>query len=300
MTAVVLVHEGLDASLELEPGDDGAARPRGGGAPVVVVPRADRAALEVALATTPAAIALTVAPPAAAGVLAWALARGAARAVRIWDAAFDALDLASTARLLAPAVRRLAPDLVLAGARGLAGATGALPALLAAHLGWPLVEGALRLVPEGETLVAERRLPGGRREEVVALRPAVISVPADAAEPRYVSVAARRAAARRGHETWTPADLGLAAEAVQAGVRLRVVRLDWPRPRPRRTVSAASSGSAAERLRRLLGGPAAAPGTGAPAVPATGPGRLVEGDPRAIADRILAFLAQQGFVAKDP
>lgn len=303
MTAVVLVHEGLDVTLELEPGPDGAARHRGAGEPVIVVAPADRAALEWALAVARTVVALTVGPPGRAGVLAWALGRGAARAVRLWDESFDFLDLAGTAGLVAPAIRRLGPDLVLAGERGLAGATGALPALVAAHLGWPLVDGAVRLAAEGEELAAERRLPGGRREEVIAPRPVVVSVPADAAEPRYVSVRARQAAAGRGHETWTPADLGLEAQAVRAAVRLRVVRLDWPRPRPRRTARPAPASSAAERLRRLLGGAAAPPAVagpeGAEAAGAPGPGRLVEGDPRAVADRILAFLVQQGFVRPD-
>ena len=293
MIALVLVHQGLDVSVDLELGelgpDAGAVRHRGGDR-LLVTARADRAALEWALALTDRAVALTVGPPASGDVLAWALGRGATDAVRVWDAAFGELDLAAMARVVAAAVRRIGPDIVVAGEQGLAGATGALPALVAAHLGWPAVNGAIRLGREEGEIVAERRLPGGRREELAVPGPAVVTVVADSVEPRYVSVRARRDAARRGHEAWSLADLGLTTEAVRAAIRLRLGRVDWPRPRPRRTATAAPVRSAAERLRQLVGG-----GAGRPSPAATTESRLVEGDPRAVADRILAFLDQSGF-----
>jgi electron transfer flavoprotein beta subunit len=297
--ALVLVHEGLDVSTDLEitqPGPNGGVRHRGGDR-IVVTARADRAALEWALALADRTVALTVGPLDSAALLAWALGRGATEAVRVWDEALDELDLVAMARVLAAAVRRIAPDVVVAGERGLAGATGAIPALVAAHLGWPCVDGAIRLAREESEMVVERRLRGGRREELSAPWPAVVAVTADSVEPRYVSVGARRAAARRGHETWSLADLGLTPGTVREAVRLRLDRVDWPRPRPRRTAARAPAGparSAADRLRQLVGGGSAGANRSAPATPpASG---LVEGDPRAVADRIMAFLEQQGFV----
>jgi electron transfer flavoprotein alpha/beta subunit len=267
-----------------------------GGDRLVVTARADRAALEWALGLADCAVALSVGPPEAGNALAWALGRGAARAVRVWDEALDGVDLAAMARVVSAAVRRIAPDVVLAGERGLAGATGALPALVAAHLGWPCVDAAIRLAREEREIVVERRLRGGRREEIGVPCPAVIGVTADSLEPRYVSVRARRSAARRGHEVWSLAVLGLTPDAVRGAVRLRMERVDWPRPRPRRTAAAASAGpprSAADRLRQLVGGGAAG-GRSAPAAPS--PSGVVEGDPRSVAERIMAFLEQHGFV----
>ena len=302
MIALALVHQGLDASVDFELEELGQAsdpapraaargvRHRGGDRLLVTAP-ADRAALEWALVLTDRVVTLTVGPPPAAEVLAWALGRGATEAVRVWDAAIEELDLAAMARILTAAVRRIAPDVVVAGQRGLAGATGALPALLAAHLGWPLVDGAIRLGREDRELVAERRQSGGRREELALPCPAVVTVTADSIEPRYVSVKARRAAARRGHASWSLADLQLTTEAVRASVRLRLGQVDWPRPRPRRTAAAPLARSAAERLRQLVGGGAGRTS----AAPATSESRLVEGDPRAAADRILTFLEQNGF-----
>jgi electron transfer flavoprotein beta subunit len=295
--ALVLVHEGLDVSADLdlrEAGPDGATVGHRGGDRLVVTSRGDRAALEWALTVAGRVVVLTVGPPESEDVLAWALGRGAGQAVRIWDEGLDGLDLAAMARVISAAVPRIAPNVIVAGERGLAGATGALPALVAAHLGWPSVDGAIRLAREEQELVVERRLRGGRREELVLPSPGVITVTGDSVEPRYVSVRARRDAARRGHETWSLADLGLTGGTVRAAVRTRLDRVDWPRPRPRRPSTAAPVGpprSAADRLRQLVGGAAA--GRSAPATPAS---RLVEGDPRAVADRIMAFLEQHGFV----
>jgi electron transfer flavoprotein beta subunit len=294
--ALVLVHQGLDVSVDLAlgergergtPGPDASVGHRGGDR-LVVTGRGDRAALEWALAVADRVVALTVAPPASGDVLAWALGRGAERAIRVWDAALAELDLGAMAGVLAAAVRRIAPDVVVAGERGLAGATGALPALLAARLGWPAVDGAIRLGGEERMLVVERPRPGGRREELAVPCPAVVTVTGDSVEPRYVSVGARRAASLRGHETWSLADLELTPAAARGAVRLRLVQVDWPRPRPRRTATQAPARSAAERLRQLVGG-------GRPSATAAPESRLVEGDPRAVADRIMAFLEQNGF-----
>jgi electron transfer flavoprotein beta subunit len=252
---------------------------------------ADRAGLEWALALADEVVALTVAPPRAAALLAWALARGAHRAIRVWDDALAGADLAATARVVAAAAGQLEPGLVVAGERGLAGAGGMLPALVAAHLGWAWLDGAVRLGRDGDGVLGERRLARGRREEVLLPCPAVVGVAAGSAEPRYVSVRARRAAAGRGHEVWGLDALGLDPGALAAWTRLRVVRVDWPRPRPRRTATPGPPGSAAERLRQLLGGSATR--AAAPAADA-GP-RRVEGEPAAVADRILAFLVQNGF-----
>ena len=63
---------------------------------------------------------------------------------------------------------------------------------------------------------------------------------------------------------------------------------------PPAAAPAGAARSAADRLRQLVGGGRPAAGPGAPAAPpASG---LVEGDPRAVADRIMAFLEQHGFV----
>jgi electron transfer flavoprotein beta subunit len=292
MNAVVLLHDGLDPGIDVEPVAPAAARHRGGDDVVVLAP-ADRGALERALAL-PAHVTALALGPGGTRALAHALARGAARAVRVHDGALGEPDLAATARLAAAACRALAADLVLAGCRGLAGSSGMLPPLVAAWLGWPCLDETLSLDADGDELVAERRLPAGQREELAVTLPAVVSVTADAAVPRYVSVAALRRAEARGHETWDLAALGLSPDAARAWSRARVERLDWPRPRPRRTARVAPARPAAERMRALLGG-----GRPSGAAPAAGPAeaaRLVRAPAPEAAERILAFLRARGLI----
>jgi electron transfer flavoprotein beta subunit len=286
--ALVLVSQGLDARAPLEPGPDGAPRPRDGG--LVVANPADRAALEWALGLASEVVALAAGPPDWQPLLRRALARGARRAVRVWDPVLEGADAHGLARVLAVAVRRLAPGLVLAGERGLAGATGVLPGLLAAHLGWPCLDGALHVAAEADEVVIRRPLPGGRREEVGAMRPAVVSVSAASLEPRYVSVRRAEAIPWAAVEAWALADLELDPACVAAWRRLVVGPVDWPRPRAKRTQSGPSGLPAAERLRRLAGA-----GRGAAPSPA-GPSRLLEGDPGELADRLLAFLESRGLL----
>ncbi len=288
MTALVLLQHGLDVGLDVEPGPAGEVRHRDGRR-WCVANRADRAALEWALALADPVIALTVGPAAAEETLAHAVARGAARGIRIWDEALAEADLSAASRVVAAAVTALAPELLLAGERGLEGATGMLPALVAVRLDWPCAEGALRVAREPGAVVIERRLPDGRREEVAADCPAVVTVTAESVEPRYVSVGARRRAAGRV-ERWGLDRVGTTADAVRRLVRLAVDRVDWPRPRAKRTAQGAPTGSAAERLRQLGGEGRRGEASPDPA------SRLVEGTPAELAERILAFLDARGLL----
>ena len=146
--------------------------------------------------------------------------------------------------------------------------------------------------------MVERRLRGGRREELAIPCPGVVTVTADSVEPRYVSARARRDAARRGVETWSLADLGLA----RTDVRAAGAGFSWngstgrgrgPPDRRGRRAGARALGrrppSPAGRRRQSAPAPAMRP------PPASTRGCL-EGDPRAVADRIMAFLEQHGFV----
>ncbi len=152
---------------------------------------ADQAALEWALRLAEAwgarVIAATAGPPGASSVLELALAAGAGRAVRV-DLARDCPS-AAVARSLAPALS--ACSFVLCGDWSLDRGSGSVPAYLAAELeaaqGLGLVglrpegacgsSGPLGPSPDGSRAVrAERRLDGGRREQLRLTPPAVLSV----------------------------------------------------------------------------------------------------------------------------
>ncbi len=291
MTALVLLHEVLDITLPLELVDGQGVRLKG--APAVrILNRADRAALEWACRLCPGDVtALTLAPPETDTILHFARARGARRAVRVWAPGVERLDAAATTRLLARAVERLHPDLVFTGDRSLPGWTGLVPAMLAARLGWPCLEQAVGLTLESGVVIARRRLERGWQEEIEAPPPTVIAVEAGSIEPRYISARGRREARAHPVEAWGLQHLGVSLVEALAWVRSEVASLDWPRPRPRKVALPSAGLSAAERMRQLMGGGAA---------PKQAPeGKLVEGDPGQIADRLVQFLAERGFCEKD-
>ncbi|MDA3644411.1 mycofactocin-associated electron transfer flavoprotein beta subunit [Saccharopolyspora indica] len=125
-------------------------------------------------------VAVTVGPPEADEVLRTALAAGAHEAIRVErDTAPDAHWLASngaeTARAITTALSTT-PDLVLCGDRSSDGATGTTPAFIAARLGAAQALGVVKLETEGRTILAHRRLDGGRREVLRLPTPAVVSV----------------------------------------------------------------------------------------------------------------------------
>lgn len=65
------------------------------------------------------------------------LAKGADRALRVWDDAIEGSDSSVMARLLAAVVRKEAPDMVFAGVQSSDHAFAATGIGLAGELGWP-------------------------------------------------------------------------------------------------------------------------------------------------------------------
>src|ERR1044071_7099860 len=66
-----------------------------------------------------------------------ALAMGAAKAILVSDPALQGSDALSTAKVLAAAIKRAEPDLVLTATESTDGYTGTIPAQVAELLGWP-------------------------------------------------------------------------------------------------------------------------------------------------------------------
>jgi electron transfer flavoprotein beta subunit len=195
----------------------------------------------------------------------------------LYDLAADESALAGT---LAAAIRTVGePALVLCGDRSSDRGTGALPALLAHELGAAQALGLVDLRHDGDVLVGERRLDGGRRERLRIPRPAVCSVEAAGVRLRRASLPSTLAAARAEIPLVDPALAGAARRAV-------TVRAGRPyRPRPR--VVPPPSGIPRERLMQLTG-----------ALVAHEPPTLVGPVGAAeAADALLAFLARTGYLA---
>jgi electron transfer flavoprotein beta subunit len=152
-----------------------------------------------------------------------ALAVGAARALLVSDPVLAGSDALATAKVLAAAIQRLGPDLVLAATESTDGYTGTTPVQVAELLGWPSVTFAKHVEIADGVLRVRRQTENGY-DEVTCPLPAVVTVTAGVVEPRYPSFKGIMAAKSKPIEELTVADLGLdPAEVGFAGARQQVI-----------------------------------------------------------------------------
>lgn len=153
------------------------------------------------------------------------LAKGADRAVRVWDDGLEGADTLAVARILAEAVSREQPDLVLCGVQSSDAVNGATGVALAAHLGLShvaVVKG-LDYDAGARSATVERELEGGLVEVLRIGLPALLTIQTGINEPRYANLRAIKQAREKPLDTVSLGDLGLdeAAVAAAAGSRLR-------------------------------------------------------------------------------
>ena len=110
-------------------------------------------------------VAVTVGPDEADDVLRKCLAKGADRAIRIWDEALEGSDSTVIARLLAAVVAREKPDLIFTGAQSADHGFAQTGIALAGLLGWAhvAVVSFLDVVADGASAKLRRELEGGPR-----------------------------------------------------------------------------------------------------------------------------------------
>jgi electron transfer flavoprotein beta subunit len=155
-----------------------------------------------------------------------ALAMGAASAVLVSDPALAGSDALGTAKVLAAAVRRVEPGLVLAATESTDGYTGTMPAQLAELLGWPSVTFAKHVEVSDGSVKVERQTEDGY-DEVTCPLPAVVTVTAGVVEPRYPSFKGIMAARSKKVDELGVADIGLdPSEVGQAGARQEVLSVE--------------------------------------------------------------------------
>ena len=151
-----------------------------------------------------------------------ALAMGAAKAILVSDDSLKGSDALSTAKVLAAAIKRAEPDLVIAATESTDGYTGTVPEQVAAILGLPSVTFAKKIEIDGQTVKVERQTEAGY-DEVTSPLPAVVSVTAGVVEPRYPSFKGIMAAKSKPVDTLTVADLGLDGQVGAAAARQEIV-----------------------------------------------------------------------------
>ncbi len=151
---------------------------------------------------------LTVGPDGATDAIRKALQMGATDGVHVLDDALHGSDALGTSTVLAAALKKLEPDLVIAGMASTDGGMSVVPAMVAERLGLPQVTFAGSLTLDGTTIRSERE--GDTSTEVVeASVPAVVSVTDQINDPRYPSFKGIMAAKKKPVQTWSLADLGI-------------------------------------------------------------------------------------------
>lgn len=183
------------------------------------------------------------------GLLA-SLAKGADRAVRIWDDSLSGADPLSVAHVLQAWIAREDADLVLCGAQSSDAATGSTGVALAAKLGVPHVAviSKLEAEPGGRSLRVGRELEGGLIEELKVELPALLTVQTGLNEPRYANLRAIKRAREKPLEVLGFTDLGLDQAVVEAAAGFRIRSLSLP---PETEGAEMLSGSAAEMAARI-------------------------------------------------
>jgi electron transfer flavoprotein beta subunit len=257
---------------------------------------ADAAALEYALRAGQAwggrVVAVAAGPPSVEPVLRGAVALGA-RALRVPYGATGSAgpelvpdpelagQPATIAAAVAAAIEQLgSPALVVCGDRSPTRGIGAVPALIAHHLGAAQALGLVNISFDEDSLTvhAERRLDAGWRERLRVKAPAVCSVEAAGVKLRRASLTASLSAGDQ------PIPVATAPVPPAAGVG--ALRIRAPEPyRPRTKVVAAPAGDTRDRLLALTG-----------ALKAHDPPRLVGPvGPAEGAEELLSYLAAHGY-----
>ena len=165
---------------------------------------------------------ISMAPNSEVSGLRTALAMGAHKAILVSDDALKGSDALGTAKVLAAAIKRAEPDLVMAATESTDGYTGTTPVQVAELLGLPSITFAKHVEVADGTVKVNRQTEAGY-DEVTSPLPAVVTVTAGVVEPRYPSFKGIMAAKNKPVETLTVTDLGVDAGAVgPAGARQEI------------------------------------------------------------------------------
>jgi electron transfer flavoprotein beta subunit len=159
------------------------------------------------------------------------LAKGADRAIRIWDDSIEGSDTIVVGKILAAVAKKEAPDMLFAGVQSSDQAYAATGIATAAYLDWPhaAVVADLQYTVGSNSAVIRRELEGGLLQEVAINCPAVLTIQLGINKPRYASLRGIKQAAAKPIETMALADIGLtSADAGEANSMSRVRKMYIP------------------------------------------------------------------------
>jgi electron transfer flavoprotein beta subunit len=179
------------------------------------------------------------------------LAMGADRAVLVADEAAAGSDLVATSYILALALEREAPDVVLFGQQASDSDGAVLWAAVAERLRMPVISQISELEVADGNVTAKRQTEFGY-DRIRAPLPAVLAVSDALNEPRFPSLKGIMGAKKKPQETLSLSDLGVEPDrAGEAGSRTKVLSLNPPPSRGDRQVIE-DDGSGAQKIMEFL------------------------------------------------
>nr|WP_314840700.1 electron transfer flavoprotein subunit beta/FixA family protein [uncultured Microbacterium sp.] len=224
------------------------------GAGDVVLDEITERALEVALSHADKnegteVVALSMAPEGSTASVRRALAIGAASAVHVADERLSGADLGLTAEVLAAAIRRAEPDLVITGNLSTDGSGGVMPAMLAEHLGWAQATAltSVEITPDG---ISGTRGSDAGAQPISAPLPAVISITEALPDARFPNFKGIMAAKKKPVEMLTLDDLDVSADPGAAPRTIMTAVSE--KPARAAGVKIVDEGDAAEKLMEYL------------------------------------------------
>lgn len=161
-------------------------------------------------------IAVSMGPASAADILREAVAFGAHRGILLEDPCFAGADTYATAKVLACALQRIAPEIVLCGRRAIDGETGQVGPQIAVRLGMNCLTNVTELsLTQG--IATAQRIMTDSLQTVSTTLPVLISVMENLDVTALPSILGLRRAQKAEFERWNAASLGLSAE--ECGLR---------------------------------------------------------------------------------
>ena len=199
-------------------------------------------------------VAVSVGPDQVDESLRKCLAKGADRAIRIWDTALEESDSIAIARVLAAVAQREKPQLLFAGVQSSDQTFASTGIAAAAFLGWPhaAVVSHLAYLPGATSAVFRRELEGGLLQEGDIQCPAVLTIQLGINTPRYASLRSIKQAAAKPIEVLSLADLALGACNVGAAGSLSRVRRMYVPDRGRAQLIEGDAAQQAARLADII------------------------------------------------
>ncbi|MGB2951995.1 MAG: electron transfer flavoprotein subunit beta/FixA family protein [Gaiellaceae bacterium] len=196
-------------------------------------------------------VVVSLGPDRALDALRKALAMGADRVLLVSDAQAEGSDLVATSYVLAQALEREQPDLVLFGQQASDSDGAVLWAAVAERLRRPLISQVAELGVEDGALTGKRQTEYGY-DVIEAPLPAVVAVSDAINEPRYPSLKGIMGARKKPQEQLSLAELGVEpGRAGEPGSRTEVYALNDPPPRGE-TRKIEDDGSAAQQIVEFL------------------------------------------------